>query len=129
MSSDGGNKASEATPELVSQDRKRSPTGARLRTPAYPSLGAVGADSDVGPHFLLGDTPSLRSHFGRPESSKPDAISLFDDDAVGHSERRMHEMTAMRLEGSARRNERDGPAFAAAKFDLPTRRGASGDPR
>ena len=49
-----------ATPELVSQDRERvslGPSGfqgTRLRTPADPSLGAVGAGSNAGPHFFSG---------------------------------------------------------------------------
>ena len=45
----------EATPELVSQDRERVEAfgfWTRLRTPAYPSLGAVGAGSNAGPHFF-----------------------------------------------------------------------------
>src|SRR5206468_10984531 len=46
-----------ATPELVSQDRERVSQAfgqkrTRLRTPADPSLGAVGAGSDAGPHFF-----------------------------------------------------------------------------
>jgi hypothetical protein len=49
-----------ATPELVSQDRERVfrslwATGTRLRTPAYPSLGAVGAGSNAGPHFFCAE--------------------------------------------------------------------------
>jgi hypothetical protein len=53
----------DATPELVSQDRKR-PVGSpdltdQLRTPADPSLGAVGAGSNAGPHFCLGEAPTL----------------------------------------------------------------------
>jgi hypothetical protein len=47
-----------ATPELVSQDRGRvfelSGSLTRLRTPAYPSLGAVGPGSNAGPHFFVG---------------------------------------------------------------------------
>ncbi len=51
---------SEATPELVRKDRKRGPRSfgsadPRLRTPAYPSLGAVGTGSNAGPHFRLGE--------------------------------------------------------------------------
>ena len=57
----------EATPELVSQDRERvslGPSGfqgTRLRTPADPSLGAVGAGSNAGPHFRLGPAAWARA--------------------------------------------------------------------
>ena len=41
----------------MSQDRERvlepSGNGTRLRTPAYPSLGAVGAGSNASPHFFV----------------------------------------------------------------------------
>jgi len=42
----------------VSQDRERVWAFGfltRLRTPADPSLGAVGAGSNAGPHFRFGD--------------------------------------------------------------------------
>jgi hypothetical protein len=53
-----------ATPELVSQDREAGTkpfTGRDQvdRTPAYPSLGAVGAGSNAGPHFFLGSPAPL----------------------------------------------------------------------
>jgi hypothetical protein len=54
-----------ATPELVSQDREAGTkpfTGRDQvdRTPAYPSLGAVGAGSNAGPHFFWA---KRRKHF------------------------------------------------------------------
>src|SRR5215203_2572231 len=46
----------ETTPELVRQDRGRvegafGPDRSRSRTPANPTLGAVGPGSNAGPHF------------------------------------------------------------------------------
>ena len=55
-----------ATPELVSQDRERVSQAfgqkrTRLRTPADPSLGAVGAGSNAGPHFFWRSSAAPRA--------------------------------------------------------------------
>ncbi len=50
----GGSYRSEATPELVRRSSRLGSPGIRLRNSTNPSLGAVGAGSDAGPHFFCG---------------------------------------------------------------------------
>jgi len=60
----------EATPELVSQDREAGSQavlrgGTKVdRTPADPSLGAVGAGSNAGPHFLCATCTKIENNRG-----------------------------------------------------------------